>query len=244
MTAGIVYFWHIPKTAGTAVTVALARSLPEHRLYPSNTLDGLWAQGADPVDRSTLFCGHFGAHLLAHLPKPPEVTFTVLRDPAEQAWSYYRFMQRIPEFDRPGGVQGRPLEELLADPVLSRLFTNLQARWLALDVDRSRWHPALEISSFRQHSSFELQDLAAHGFGMPAELLTVARSRLDSMTAVGTTDSVPAMFDRLADYDLRVAWAGERLNEAPDQQPLTNSLRRRLESVNEVDCALFEYASS
>ena len=239
-----VYFWHIPKTAGTSVSTALVECLTDHPLYLGNTLDVLWGESAPDARGASLFCGHFGSYLHVELARAPRFTFTVLRDPVEQAWSYYRFLQRIPEFAQPGGVQGVSLEELLEHPVRRRLFSNLQARWLTLDAPREQWHQVPTISSFTHHSAFELQDLAAHGLGSEQDLLARARARLRSMTTVGTTGRLEQLFARLREHGLSVRWTGQRHNAAPDEEPLPTSLRAKLEAANTVDLALFEEACS
>jgi hypothetical protein len=238
---GDVYFWHIPKTAGTTLTQSLVEGLPDHQPFPGNTLDDLFA--TPPARRTSsprLFCGHFGAHLTPLLDSPPSLTVTVLREPAELAWSYYRFTQRIPQFDEPNGIQGRPLEELLDHEIFSRMFTNLQARWLAFDTPPDAWHDVPRVSAFTMHSAFELQDLTTHRLGQSRTLLDRALARLESMTAVGAADDLNGLIDQLHGEGVKVTASAVNLNADPQPTPIPVSMRRRLEELNAIDHQLYE----
>lgn len=140
----LVFFLHIPKTAGTSLTNALTAVFPkEHTIQPDQINN---ARNQDPLvfTEADLLCGHYTHNVYSRrLLKQPGVVLTFLRNPMKHFVSTFFHLQIDPTFgytirltrDKPAAeefhenIKQATLEEFLAHP-MSHLFTNFQTRYL------------------------------------------------------------------------------------------------------------------
>jgi hypothetical protein len=92
-TPTVVFFLHLPRTAGTTLARVIQRQYPSQAtlpLYDSSTGEELGKASAERLDGLRAVVGHFyfGAHRF--LPKPSTYV-TVLRDPVDRVISHYWF---------------------------------------------------------------------------------------------------------------------------------------------------------
>jgi hypothetical protein len=92
-------FLHIPKTAGTSLTRALASHWGRVKIIGDNGILAKMAPG-DLKDIS-LFAGHFYAHQLNHPALSGFTPITVLRDPLARLFSEYRFASTVAKSGQP-----------------------------------------------------------------------------------------------------------------------------------------------
>ncbi len=116
----MLFFMHIPKTAGTSFRFFLERSIrrrggepaPFTRQYPSYA--DFVAEGATRSSRYDLVSGHYPYHVLELLPAGTRVV-TVLRDPVERCLSHVK--HQIAHESRTGEGSGvRDLNEFIELP--------------------------------------------------------------------------------------------------------------------------------
>ncbi|MGH9227193.1 MAG: hypothetical protein ACRD07_00420 [Acidimicrobiales bacterium] len=134
------FFVHLHKTAGTALLQRLRVAVGEEAIYPTASdqrtylaslkVDLLHERFAEHGDRIRVVTGHFPL-CTTELLGVPFVTMTVLRDPVERTLSALRNLrERDPEW------QGKPLEEIYADPVRFRcLIQNHMVKMLAITCE-------------------------------------------------------------------------------------------------------------
>ena len=131
----ILYFLHIPKTAGTT----LITILDSHFDLDSILVDHGWNELLQkmPLDFSKirLIRGHFGYGLYSLLPKKP-VYITMLRNPVERTISDY-YQTRRNQNPTPKGylIRNTELSDVVKDPSKKQIFANNQVRHIALDLD-------------------------------------------------------------------------------------------------------------
>ncbi|WP_096700258.1 sulfotransferase family 2 domain-containing protein [Magnetospirillum sp. 15-1] len=88
--AGLVYFNHIPKTAGTSFHFVLDNLYPG-RHCPARHWSTLMSIGAEERARFAAFSGHYDPLFLAAFPRRPTHFLAFLREPTERIVSEYRY---------------------------------------------------------------------------------------------------------------------------------------------------------
>ncbi len=129
-----VYFWHIPKTAGSTMTAWLDAQVPPSGLFRPQLLpDLLEAYDKGALADVQTVRGHFADAPLALLSSRP-VTITVLREPVARTMSHLAHVARDsghPLHDRVRSHDGN-IDAALQDLVVRRMVGDFQARYLAL----------------------------------------------------------------------------------------------------------------
>ena len=92
-------FLHIPKTAGTSLTRALATHWGRVKIIGDNRI--LREMAPDGLKNISLFAGHFYAHQLNHPALAGFTPITVLRDPLARLFSEYRFASTVAKLGQP-----------------------------------------------------------------------------------------------------------------------------------------------
>ncbi len=189
-----LYFFHIPKTAGSSVRRYLAKAYPKDQTLTFTKPGGLLDSGPEKLESIRFFHGHVGCLLYRVLGREiPTITF--LRDPFEQTISWLRY--------RESKVPASKLFYRLLSPRLiayRRGFSPLVHR--AMDaVCRAQGHQDFQTHylgvDFRDVPDDRLprdyMTMIAIGLeqsrdlGMDA-ILERAKRRLDSMAVVGITE--------------------------------------------------------
>lgn len=220
------FFLHLQKTGGTALWQRLTDAFEPAALYPGpgdgdpprSTLDVAHLLDRWPTRRRDvrILTGHFPL-CTTELLGDEFLVFTALRDPVERVLSALRDQQaRAPE------VRGRPLVEIYEDPLRRRLLDNHMAKMLAMTVD-------------------DMTDGALTEIDVDAALLDRASRRLDALAVVGVQEH----FDEFcAELEARFGWqlGPPRYANRTRPVPVDPGLRRRIESGNAADRALYEQA--
>ena len=238
-----IYFWHIPKTAGSSFQHHLYAWFPERLQCDAGDWDSLMLRAGDAIDRFGLFRGHFGAALETQLGAPTHrVTF--LRDPVARTVSHYLHVRRTPEHPYHDRVSPQSLAAFLDDPANAHMIDDFQARYL---VERDATIPTLcagldraALERFALQTRFERAPLAA-----PARLREDAHRALARFACVGIAEQFRSslavfrtIFDRPApDHAHRVNVA-----EPAEREPLDSGLVDAIRARTGIDRELHERA--
>ncbi|MDR0534004.1 MAG: sulfotransferase family protein [Verrucomicrobiales bacterium] len=85
-----IFFFHIPKTAGTSVTVAMMQRFPHERICPYAHREELEANDISKLKQWDFFRGHLPLSICRQIPRL--FVFTFLRNPVERALSEYHYV--------------------------------------------------------------------------------------------------------------------------------------------------------
>jgi len=131
----ILYFLHIPKTAGTTLISILDSFFDYDTIYPEQLWHNLLKNRPTNFSRFRLIRGHFGYGLCRLLPKKP-VIMTMLRNPVDRHISGIEHQIRDPDprFEQKSEMKNRSVLEILNDPK-SPIFEDLQSRQIGLNPD-------------------------------------------------------------------------------------------------------------
>jgi hypothetical protein len=234
-----LYFLHIPKTAGTTVSVYLESGFQREEICPAPSWAELLRLPSAEMSGYRLYCGHFGAMLLDLLPTRPAVV-TMLRDPVDRLVSYWSYVLRHPSHPEHPRVAGGDAD--FATFVCTRL-PNSQTRALAVDTV-----PRPLLARFRNTRRAPLEveeDFARWTLGHP-DLLERAVARLHECVAFGIVDRFD---DSIALLAHSLGWApptgAAQLNARPAKERLYEPSAEDVELVrqrNALDCALVDAA--
>jgi hypothetical protein len=131
----LLYFLHIPKTAGTSLKTFIFDHYDTQEFFDQSILEHLIKTPRLELNKYKLFCGHFGWFLPNLLSKKPKIV-TMLRDPIDRTISQYNHIKRGPEFfELHERVKNIGLTDFLAgiDTSIAQLVINPQTTAFAFD---------------------------------------------------------------------------------------------------------------
>ena len=141
-----IYFLHIPKAAGSSVTVWLQERIDQAHTCTAQLWDQLVLLDPSQLQRYRLFCGHFGADLELFVGLPVQ-TITILRDPVLRTISHYHQVSRDPAHPCHHRVAQQSLDEFVRDRHNWPMIENLQARYLVrTPIDFARYRDCFDTS--------------------------------------------------------------------------------------------------
>jgi hypothetical protein len=201
MTGRALYFWHVPKTAGTSMWAWLQPHYPPEAVYCEGLLPTfLRDAAAGALHGKQLFCGHF-ADAPLDLVRPRPITVTALREPVARSLSHLEQVLRSsdhPQHDRLRAHRG-DIDAVLADPVLRRMLQDFQCRYLGvhhvpdrLPEDEIAWSVPPD-SPLRVLMAFEMSPLPDR-----RRLLLRALRRLATIDHVGVTERLDVLLHEVA----------------------------------------------
>lgn len=242
-----VYFFHIPKTAGSSVR----KNLIEHafasdRICPWWLWDQLITVPRSKLDQWDVFRGHFLSHFEPYLGRPL-ATFTLLRNPVARTISHYNHVRRHTDHPFHEHALRMSLRDFCVDPMTRWMVENYQAAYLA----KAPCDPAAVAQDLTPErlARFELQvklESPDH-VENPATLLKRAKERLITFTAVGLTEDYANSLLRISQcLNCRAPQSLEPQNVNPERSAtaeLDRSTLTVIRDLTEVDELLYQFVS-
>jgi len=183
----IVYFLHLPKTAGTTFYFLLDSFFDLDSIYPYRFWNRLLKNKQKNFSKFRFFRGHFGYSLCRLLPKKP-IILTVLRDPIKRTISDYDHRVRDPDplYEKKYSKDVSILE-FFNDPEKSKTFENMQTYQIGLNPDilsitKSYKPRKLHQFRYREELPYWADDYSKE------EILATAKKRLSSFEYVGIAE--------------------------------------------------------
>ena len=234
MNKSLLIFTHIPKTAGTSVKKSVLFPTVESKDGSILTFYGVRHLWAHRNRSTTLLTGHlpYGYH---HLLRRHALYITFLREPVDQAISYYYYVLQCGERNpgHPGQYVGHPdleaarrlgLEGFYADPRNQNMQTRYTAGWW--------WKAAMQYVPMvvpRQ------------------KMLQAGKSHLSNRYwFVGLFEDIEASQDRLArqlnGVDLKRQDTSRKTRIRPRLSDVSEETKMKLRMYNSLDIELYEFA--
>lgn len=240
-----IFFFHIPKTAGSTLQLFMRQQVASAYVCPTWSWTSLLNLDKAELARYKLFQGHYYGQSESVIGRPC-FSFTILRDPIERALSHYGHVVRDPEhYLHRRAMELGDIDAYLEDPVTRMTVSNFQARMLALDVDVEALYRAL--TEAQKEAWFLEQFIETNDFGMhEQELLAAAKKKLASFDFFGVTERLSESIallcyklslkcpDKITDQNVNIS--------RPKRWDVAQSTIARLEQLNSVDLALYEWA--
>src|SRR5689334_11133072 len=183
----MLYFLHIPKTAGTTLTTILDNNFDLDSIYPEQVWQKLLLNKPHSFSKYKLIRGHFGYSLLGILPHKP-VCITMIREPIERTISFYHHMRTDPltnNWVKDFISKETGLESIISNPEKRRVFANEQTRHLGAELDVFSLTESLgrsELENFFYESSQAFTDISDN------KLLDRAKRHLSEFKFFGLTE--------------------------------------------------------
>ncbi len=133
----LVVFFHIPKTAGTAVYEIIRANVAEDKFFSYKSPLELSFISDETLNSYDVIGGHAGFGILERIHRPV-YAFTFLRDPVERTLSLYYYWKGLVDSNSPGPafIRDMSLEDFVKSdfPMIQASVDNTQSWFLAKDL--------------------------------------------------------------------------------------------------------------
>ena len=242
-----IYFLHIPKTAGSSVSLWLAQRVRGSAMCQAKIWDQLVQCDEAGLAECRIFAGHYGIELDRYLGVALR-TMTVFRDPLQRTFSHYLHVRRDTNHPWHPRVSPQSFEVFLRDSQNWPMVENFQARYLVRSgLDMRRFTRRLDTSpgklSRLSTTSEDVRYLFDQGY-----VREQSHAALDGIDVVGTTDRIPLFLEQAArtfSLESDGSEAVPRENVAPDRSGIESISQASLDLVAEltaIDQSLFQAA--
>ncbi|MBF2075098.1 MAG: sulfotransferase family 2 domain-containing protein [Synechococcales cyanobacterium C42_A2020_086] len=161
----VLYFSHIPKTAGMTFRTIVEDQFHCHEVCPATLNAQVMKIPPEELQQYRLFRGHLGfINLPEMLPQKRVINVTVLREPVARVISHYDYILRMPGDPHYKYVKDMTLEEFAQKLTAGKVGKNIQTYHLA------------------KAARFRLDSLS------PDEILELAKASLDQFAFVGLVE--------------------------------------------------------
>lgn len=251
---------HIPKTAGQFITKSIGLSLDKNGINNYFLHNGHFVS-EKKLKQCVFIAGHFGTFPIDVVDNVEVVT--ILRDPVERAVSQFNFLyeQRYQHLYKDIDGYINRLKFYLFDDKNMFTLRNYQARFLCNPANKRRFESQEEFDKLLKEFLVPFEAGAPNTWFVENELtsLNLAKSKLDSMSMVGTFDNLNAVLKKinnwfLDNYGIEIKYIEDKINLSSINENgvnyttedcvemLSKEEINTLRQINSIDQELYEYA--
>ena len=179
----VLYFLHIPKTAGLTMIYILNGFFDYSSILIEHSWDQLLPQLPKNFSKYRFVRGHFGYGFHRQFPKKP-ICITMLRDPIEQSISSLEMLLRLEKLGSNHVISEKLSFEQLIE---SKTPRNLQTRYIAVDVDVIESIKSIELKNFSKFNFHHLKEYVKPSIS-EQKLIEIAKKHLSEFAFVGLTE--------------------------------------------------------
>lgn len=236
----ILYFLHIPKTAGTSLNKLIKSNFESEKVYPFATYHQIFTNTKLNLDDYEMVAGHFTMSFVKNF-KSKVNTITIFRNPVSRVISAYNHFMREPEanFEFNYFKKCNIKQALQTYPWL---FSNQQVKHLGWNEN------VLEMPRYKIPIPFSIENWKSfHQNIKIEEIYERACNNLKKLFLFGFTDRIEEFTNSLFK---KMNWIlPEEIpskNKAKDNQitedDLNSTIIEIIEKLNEYDIKLYQYA--
>jgi len=238
----ILYYLHIPKTAGTTLISIIDGYFDRSSVLGIHAWKYLLPKMPLDFSKYRFVRGHYGYGFYKILPKKPIYT-TVLRDPSNLIVSMYKMIQRQrEEAERYSIPQDKTISELITNPNVMDMV-DPQTHWLAVDLDVLDLSKDMDLSQLadyqpEEHSYFKHPDIPDD------KLLEIAKKHLSEFAWVGIMEKFEeSLFLLHYQFGWKPIRSVVKKNIAPakKQDELTDEAKKKIGEWTKMDKELYRY---
>ncbi len=179
----VLYFLHIPKTAGLTTIYILNGFFNYSSILIEHSWDQLLPKLPKDFSKYRFVRGHFGYGFHRQFPKKP-IYITMLRDPIEQTISSLEMLTRLPKLRSQYDISDKLSFDQL---IMTKIPRNIQTRYVAIDVDVPESIRSTELKDFTKFNFHHLKEYAKPNVS-GQKLLEIAKNNLSEFSFVGLTE--------------------------------------------------------
>jgi len=239
----ILYFLHIPKTAGTTFATVLENYFDLDSICPEQLWQELLPGKKLNFLKYKLIWGHYGYCLYQILPKKP-VYITILRDPVERTISSieHRIRDPDPRFIHLNEFIGKTVHEVLTDSKI-KLLPDPQTKYIGLDPDVSSMIDLLNRESILNFEFSETFNLTRSKTN--EDLIKTSIQNLSKFAFVGIAEKFEeSLFLLFYTFGWRPVMRSWKLNVSPKRTKTSALPPKALQKIldaTQLDKKLYEY---
>lgn len=236
----ILYFLHIPKTAGTSLNNIIKSQFSKEKIYPFATYHQVYTNKKLELDSFDIISGHFTYSYIQNMTRPVNV-ITVLRNPVSRVISAYNHFMREPVHN----FEFNKFKKCTLNDALNMypwLFSNQQVKHLG-------WRQnVLKMPRFKIPIPFSIENWLEFRENLNMDkLYENACNALDNLFLFGFTDRLNEFVKTLFEKNnWKISVDIPKSNSAKENQIAENEVNdkiiKRIEELNSFDIKLYQYA--
>lgn len=236
----ILYFLHIPKTAGTSLNKFVKSKYPDNKVYPFATYHQVYTNKKLNLDDFNMIAGHFTYSFVQNMKRPVKI-ITVFRHPVSRTISAYNHFMREPvhnyEFNK---FKKCEIKEALN--FYPHLFSNQQTKHLGFSEN------ILTMPRYKIPIPFSIENWLEFYKNIDMNIIYQnAIANLDKLFLFGFTDRMQDFMKHLCkSFNWKMPEDHAKHNTAKDNQvkedEISENVIKKIEKLNEFDLKLYNYA--
>jgi hypothetical protein len=236
----LLYFLHIPKTAGTSLNNILKSKFETQKVYPFATYHQVFTNSKLDLDSYDIIAGHFTMSFIQNLKSTPNI-ITVFRNPISRVVSAYNHFMREPE----ANFEFNYFKKCNIKKALQTypwLFSNQQVKHLGWNQN------ILTVPKYKIPIPFSIENWKEfHGNIKINEIYKKACENLEKLFLFGFTDRIDEFINNLfIKMNWELPFEIPSKNKAKDNQitetDLSPDIIEIIEKLNEHDIKLYQHA--